>query len=150
MLLFVEGCLSEQKIPEIWETREEKSLSAGALKEKYIKEAQRRFLKTPPLVIVNKQTNWPIELSNRVISEWRSKSRTRERILAVQLLDTMIETAAFLKTTKDEKNTPGIEEVSYFENRCKINGKPFKITIIIKKQTLVNRRFAYYYSAKEL
>jgi uncharacterized protein YkuJ len=138
MLLFVE---------EISETEEEKSFSIGILKEKYIKEARRRFLKSPPLVIINKQTNWSIEVSNRVISEWRSKSRTRERIIAIQKLDTMVETAAFLKTTKDEKNTPGIEEVSYFENRCKINGKPFKITITIKKQTLRDRRFAYYYSA---
>ncbi|GHV25476.1 hypothetical protein AGMMS4952_03310 [Spirochaetia bacterium] len=132
---------------EIEETEEEKSFSVGSLKEKYIKEARRRFLKVPPLVIVNKQTNWAIEVSNRVISEWRSKSRTRERIIAIQVLDTMIETAVFLKTTEDEKNTPGIEEVSYFENKCRINGKLCKITITIKKQTIGGRRFAYYYSA---
>jgi hypothetical protein len=150
MLMLVEGCLREQQIPEIWEIGDEKSLSVGILKEKYIKEARRRFLKIPPVVIVNKQTNWSIELSNRVISEWRSKSRTRERIISIQLLDVMTETAVFLKTAKDEKNTPGIGEVGYFANRCKINGKPFKISITIKKQALVDRRFAYYYSAKEL
>jgi hypothetical protein len=44
MLLFVEGCLSEHEIPEIGESEEEKSLSVGVLKEKYIKEARSRFL----------------------------------------------------------------------------------------------------------
>jgi hypothetical protein len=47
MLLFV---------VEIEETEEEKSFSVGSLKEKYIKEERRRFLKVPPLITVNKQT----------------------------------------------------------------------------------------------
>jgi hypothetical protein len=98
---------------------------------------------------MNKATGWRIELSNRVISEWRIKSRTRERILAIQLLDTMIESARFLKTVEDTKNTKGIESVSYFENQCGINGKLFKINITVKKQKSLERRFAYYYSATE-
>ena len=57
----------------------------------------------------------------------------------------MIETAIFIKTGEDDKNTPGIESVSEFENRCKINGILHKIRIVVKKQP--NRRFAYYYGA---
>jgi hypothetical protein len=97
------------------------------------------------VAVANWETDWPIELSSRVVKEWRAKSRTRERILSIQLLDMMIEGAKFLKTVEDSKNTPGIDDVSYFENQCKINGKPFRINITVKRTE--NRRFAYYYSA---
>ena len=118
--------------------------------EKYIDIVKGRFVCNPPMIVVNKDTGWPIALSGRVISEWRTKSRTRERVLAIQLLDTMIESTRLLETVADAKNTQGIENVSYFESFCRINGKPFKITVTVKKQKTVNRRFAYYYSATEL
>jgi hypothetical protein len=150
MLIFVENQLQEGQVPEIWETEEDKGLSLSALKKKYTTLARGRFTRTPPITVLNKNTNWSIELSNRVINEWWAKSRTRERIIAIQLLDTMVEGAKFLKTTQDDKNTPGIEEVSYFENQCKINGKLFKINIVVKKIVDSHRRFAYYYSAVNL
>jgi len=137
-------------VMEIWETEEDKKLSVGNLKHKHFVIARSRFVRNPPVIIVNKDTRWPIELSRRVISEWRIKSRTRERILSIQLLDTMIESAKFLKTAADTKNTHGIESVSYFDNRCYINGKLFKINITVKKQGSHNRIFAYYYSATEI
>ena len=145
----MEDTLREVQPPEIWEAEEEKTLSIGGLKQKYLVFAQRQFIKNPPIVIFNKDRNWPIELSRRVISEWRIKSRTRERILSIQLLDTMIEGARFLQTVEDTKHTPGIESVSYFENQCRINGRLYKINITVKKQILFNRRFVYYYSATE-
>ena len=135
---------------EIWETEEDKKLSNGDLKHKYFLFARNRFIRNPPVVVTNKNTKWPIELSRRVVSEWRIKSRTRERILAIQLLDVMIEGAKFLKTVKDTKNTHGIESVSYLENQCYINGNLFKINITVKKQKSLNRVFAYYYSATEI
>jgi hypothetical protein len=119
------------------------------LKKKYIYLAHERFIRIPPVVVLNKDKNWPIELSGRVIGEWRLKSRTRERIIAIQVLDTMIEGAKFLKTVEDAKNTRGIESVSYFENFCKINGRLFRTSITVKKQRVMNRRFAYYYAASE-
>jgi hypothetical protein len=149
MLRFVEDQLQEAQLPKIWETEEEKGLSIGGLKKRYLAIAQSRFIGNPPVIVLNKDKNWPIALSGRVISEWRIKSRTRERILSIRLLDIMIEGAKVLKTTEDTKNTQGIEEVSYFENQCGINGKPFKINITVKKQKALNRRFAYYYSATE-
>jgi len=142
--------ISGSQIPEIWETEEDKKLSDGNLKHKYFIFARNRFIRNPPVVVLNKNTSWLIELSRRVISEWRIKSRTRERIISIQLLDTMIEGAKFLKTVKDVKNTHGIDSVSYFENRCYINGNLYKINITVKKQKSLNRIFAYYYSATEI
>ena len=142
--------ISGSQIPEIWETEEDKKLSDGNLKHKYFIFAKSQFVRNPSAVVINKDTNWLIELSRRVISEWRIKSRTRERILSIQLLDTMIEGAKFMETVKDTKNTHGIDSVSYFENRCYINGTLYKINITVKKQKTLNRIFAYYYSATEV
>jgi hypothetical protein len=147
MLIFVESSLNEGQIPEIRETEDEKQLTVAALKKKYILFARSRFIHNPPMTVLNRDTNWFIELSNRVINEWWGKSRTKERILSIQLLDVMIEGAKFLKTVDDAKKTPGIENVSYFENLCKINSKPFRINITVKKMLDKNRRFAYYYAA---
>jgi hypothetical protein len=150
MLIFMEIVLQKAQIPEIWETRDEKELPIGDLKKKYMIIAKAKFVRNPPVVVINNHTGWPIALSGRVVSEWRIKSRTRERILSIQALDVMIEGARFLKTVEDTKNIKGIESVSYFENLCNINGRPFKINITVKKQKLLDRRFAYYYSATEL
>jgi hypothetical protein len=143
----VENNLEECAITEIWETEEEKKLSVIALKKKYIIFARSRFISNPPKAVLNKNTGWYIEITNRVINEWWGKSRTRERVLAVQLLDAMIERAKFIETVADNKNTPGIESVSYFENCCKINNKLYMIKIAVKKMIGKNRRFAYYYAA---
>jgi len=111
----VEDKTENLQIPEIGETEEEKGLSITALKRRYTTLARSRFIHNPPMAVLNKDTNWFIELSNRVINEWWGKSRTRERIISIQLLDAMIEGAKFLSTTEDNKKTPGIESVSYFE-----------------------------------
>ena len=141
---------NEAQALEIWETNEDKILSVGDLKHKHFILAQRRIIQNPPVVVINIDTNWSIELSRRVISEWRTKSRTRERIISIQLLEALIIGAKYIETIKDTKGTPGIDSVSYFENQCKINGKMYKISITIKTQKPNNRRFAYYFSATKI
>ena len=136
-------------VSEIWETEEEKRLITSDLKHKYIIYARSQFIRNPPIIILNKDKNWHIELSRKVISEWRIKSRTRERILSIKLLDTMIENAKYKQTVEDIKKTNGIESVSYFENKCIINGKMYKINITVKKHKKLERIYAYYYSATE-
>jgi hypothetical protein len=139
----VENKLGGSCVLEIWETEDEKKLSVGDLKNKYIVLARNRFIRNPPVGILNKEKNWSIELSRRVISEWRIKSRTRERILSIQLLDTMIEEAKFIKTVEDTKDTQGIESVSYFENLCRING-PICLSVLTIPKTVVcyDKRYA--------
>ena len=88
---------------------------------------------------------WKIEVTTRVIREWWRKSRTRPRIIAIQLLDVMIETAILIKTGEDTKHTPGIVSVSEFENWCMIEGNLYKIRIVVKKQP--DRYFVYYFGA---
>ena len=144
-MLLVMANISGSQIPEIWETDDDKKLEIKQLKEKYTKYAYRHFIKETPLVLLNQNTQWKIEVTTRVIREWWRKSRTRPRIIAIQLLLIMIETAILIKTGKDTKDTPGIESVSEFENWCMIEGELYKIRIVVKKQPC--RYFAYYFGA---
>jgi len=100
----VQNKSGENNIPEIWETEEDKLLSTSNLKHKYFAIARNKFNRIPPIVILNKDKNWLIELSRRVISEWRIKSRTRERIISIISLDTMIEGAKYIKTVNCSKS----------------------------------------------
>ena len=134
-------------IPEICASDEDKNLPFNKFREKYIEYVKSHFIKTPHLMIENENTKWKIEISTQVFKEWRKKSRTRPRFMAVKLFEEMLKTAVLVKTEKDNKNTRGIENVSEFENWCKIEGKLYKIRIIVKKQP--DRYFAYYYGAVE-
>ena len=135
-------------IPEIWETANDKVLSIKELKEKYTEYVRSHFIKNPPMVVINNNTKWEIEITTRVVKEWWRKSRTRPRIISIQLLDRMIETADLMQTEKDRYDTPGIKTVSEFENRCMIEGEIYKIRISVKQQA--NRRFVYYYGAVKI
>jgi hypothetical protein len=148
MLVFARGNLQTAAIPEIWETESDKALPIKGLKEKYTEYARSHFVKNPPLVIVNKTTKWNIEVTTKVVKEWWRKSRTRPRIISIQVLDKMIETADLVHTGKDRYNTPGIETVSEFENHCMIAGELCKIRITVKQQA--DRRFVYYYGAVKI
>jgi hypothetical protein len=145
ILAFVEKNPGKTPIPEIWESEDDRKLEIKQLKEQYTKYAYRNFIKETPLVLLNQNTQWKVEVTTRVIREWWRKSRSRPRIIAIQLLDNMIETAMLIKTGEDTKRTPGIESVSEFENWCMIEGNLYKIRIVVKKQP--DRYFAYYFGA---
>jgi hypothetical protein len=103
-------------IPEICASDEDKNLPFNKFREKYIEYVKSHFIKTPHLMIENENTKWKIEISTQVFKEWRQKSRTRPRFMAVKLFEEMLKTAVLVKTEKDNKNTRGIENVSEFEN----------------------------------
>jgi hypothetical protein len=66
--ILMEDRHQESPKPEIWETEEEKRLSVVALKKKYIAFARSRFIHNPRMAVRNIDTQWLIELSNRVIN----------------------------------------------------------------------------------
>ncbi|MDR0289565.1 MAG: hypothetical protein LBI06_01360 [Treponema sp.] len=72
----------EEGIPEIEETEEDKKLSIGQLKYRYLQIVRQKF---QGKVFVNKDTKRPIKVSKDGIMEWWRKSRRREHIISVQL-----------------------------------------------------------------
>jgi hypothetical protein len=118
------------QIPEIWRTEEEKSLSIGKLKYNYLQIAR---LKLQGKVFTNKNTKKPIKVSKDGLMEWWRKSRKREHIVSVLLLDFFLENAIFTGTYPDYLDRKKIISASQFESICKINGKLYSVFITTRK-----------------
>jgi hypothetical protein len=128
-------------IPEIWITAEEESLSIGQLKFCYLQIARQKF---QGKVFTNKGTQNPIKVSRDGINEWWKKSRRREHIVSVQLLDFFLENGIFVGESPDYKNRPEIEGASQFESVCKVNGNLYKVVITIRKGVDDIAKLRYY------
>jgi hypothetical protein len=125
--------------------RRRKKLSIDGLRRFYKDFALKNFRYAP---FINKNTSWKIRVSAQGIGEIR-KFRKREHIILVRILDTMLENAVFFKVVPDEKKTPGIENVSYFDYRCKVNGKPYTVRLVRKKALGDDVHFFYYFKLAE-
>ena len=126
---------------EIWETEEDKKLSIDGLRRFYKEFARTNFRHDS---YINKNTGWKIRVSAQGIGEIR-KFRKREHIILVRVLDVMLENAVLRDTVSDDKNTPGIENVSYLDCKCTVNGKAYMVRLTVKKAVGDDTRFFYYY-----
>jgi hypothetical protein len=135
----------EGKIPEIWETEDEKNLSVFDLKTKYRKMFQSRFQGHQYL---NENTGIWILVSSDCVNQWARKSRTRARIILIQILDVLLENGLYLPPpVPDRKHRPEIEHYKHFCHICKINGKHFNVILKIVKP--LNKLHKFYYYALE-
>jgi len=125
---------------EFSETDEEKLLTIDGLRRFYKKYARMNYRKHP---YINKNTGWKIRVSDQGIGEIR-KFRKREHIILIRFLDKILEESILFDTVSDNKNNPGIENVSYLNYKCKINGKNYSIRLTIKKVYNDEERFFYY------
>jgi len=129
------------QIPEIWEKDEEKCLSIGQLKYCYLQIAKQKF---QGKVFINKNRAIPIRVSRDGLMEWWRKSRKREHIISVQLLDFFLENGVFIGENPDYKNRPEIESASQYESACRVNGISFKVIVTIRKGVDDIAKFRYY------
>jgi len=129
------------QIPEIWETEEEKKFSIGQLKYHYLQVAKQKFQKK---VFINKDTGKPIRISKDGIMEWWCKSRKREHIISVQLLDFFLENAILIGENPDYLGRRKIIGVSRFESKCAINGRLFLVIITTRKAIYDIDKLKYY------
>jgi hypothetical protein len=141
ILVLMADMFNMEQVPEIWETEEEKKLSIDELRRFYKEFALKNFRQKP---YINRDTGWKIRISAQGIGEIR-KFRKREHIILVRILDSMLENSILFDIVSDEKSTPGIENVSYFDHKCKINGKAYSVRLILKKTIGDDVRFFYYY-----
>jgi hypothetical protein len=131
---------------EAGETEEDALLSIGRLKYKYKKIVSENFRQHP---FRNIDTGWNIRISNNGIREME-KFRTRDHIISLKILDKIIETAVFEETVADNKNTPGIESVSYFSCPAFLNGTAYTVRLTVKKHKAGEERIYYFHSLRLL
>jgi hypothetical protein len=76
--------------------------------------------------------------------EWWRKSRKREHIISVQLLDFFLENAIFTGENPDYLGRQKIISASQFESKCTINGKLFSVIITTRKAVYDIDKLRYY------
>jgi hypothetical protein len=118
------------KMNTVNETDEEKLLPDADLKRECFSYARRHF---QGKFFTNKETGREIKVSGDGLGEWKMKSKTRDQILSIKILDQLLENAAFDHDAPDEKGRPNIKNFSYFTRPCVVNGTPYTATITIKR-----------------
>jgi hypothetical protein len=141
MLIFVASTMQEARIPEIGETEEEKQLSIGQLKHRYLQFAKQCF---QGKVFTNKDTGKPIKVAGDSIREWWVKSRRREHIISIQILDVFLENSVLLEINPDYKGRLYIENSSRFQCECKINDYNYRVLLTTRKAMNDNDKLRYY------
>ena len=126
----------------ISETEEDKALDDTALKEKYKAYAKEHFQGN---TYHNADTNLDIRVSRDIIGEWKAKTKSREQIISMQLLDKMIETAVETNITEDKNEKRNITNIKYFETGLTVNDKTYKAHLTVKEiQETDNKAYHYY------
>ena len=133
-------------IPEIGETAEEKALSSFDLKTKYKKILKTHFQGHHYL---NKNTGSWISVSSDCVNQWAKKSRTRERIILIQVLDLLLENSVYDKLPiRDRRDRSEIENYKHFHYQVIINHILFSVVLKVVKPVKKTHKF-YYYSIKK-
>ena len=135
------------QIPEVWETEEDKKLSTFDLKTKYKKYLQTHF---QGCKFFNKSAEIHISVSSDSVNQWVKKSRTRERIILIQILDFLLENSKYQGFPyPDRKNRSEIEHFLYFNQNAIINEKKYNVVLKIVKVLGMHHKF-YYYSLENI
>jgi hypothetical protein len=124
----------------IVETDGEKQLSDTNLKKVCFEYARNHFQGEK---FTNKDTGRVIIVSKDGLGEWKTKTKSRDQILSIKILDKLLENAAFTHTEPDKLNRKNIAEVSYFGYHCSINGQSYNAVITIRD--IKNYGYKYYH-----
>lgn len=126
----------------ITETAEDKQLDTAALKEKYLAFAKKWFQGNS---YHNADTDTDIRVSRDVLDEWQSKTKSREQILSMKVLDKLLETAVETNTVKDRRDRRNIESVKYFEAGLTVDDNTYKAHLTVREvQDNTNKVYHYY------
>jgi hypothetical protein len=124
------------------ETEEERQLSGVELKRDCLTYARQHF---QGKFFTNKATGREIKVSGEGLGEWKMKSKTREQVLSIKILDKLLENAAFDHDAPDEKGRPNVEFFSYFTQPCIVNGISYMAVITIKKTKPYGDKYYHHY-----
>jgi hypothetical protein len=126
----------------IIETDAERALSFDALRQECLRYAQRHF---QGKTFTNRAAGRAIHVSRQGIGEWKMKSKTREQVLSIKILDQLLEDAAFDHDAPDEKGRLNVDSFAYFKRPCVINGTPFQVIITVKRTKAHGDKYYHHY-----
>jgi hypothetical protein len=126
----------------ISETDSEKGMSDQDLKKHCFEYARNAF---QGKTYKNKETGREIIISKDGLGEWKTKSKSREQIISVKILDKLLENGLFDHDAEDKQQRKNIEKISYFRSNCIINGVRFNAIITIRKIKNYGDKYYHHY-----
>jgi hypothetical protein len=79
------------------------------------------------------------------LDEWQGKSKSREQILSIKKLPTMIEDSSLLTSVPDSKMRRGVEGFSYFSYIIQINGIEYEAILTVKRTKEGGDKYYHHY-----
>jgi hypothetical protein len=131
-----------ENLTRVTETPAEMELSDFALKDACMVFARTCF---QGKTFTNKETGRRIIVSSDGLGEWKSKTKSREQILSIKILDKLLENALFDHDASDKLKRPEIEGFSYFKTPCDINGQRYLAIISIKRVKNYGDKYYHHY-----
>ncbi|MGF7108247.1 hypothetical protein [Treponema pedis] len=126
----------------ITETEAEHTLSNKELKNAVFDYAREHFQDKH---YINRATQEAIYVTRNGLDEWYSKTKSREQILSLKILDRLLESAHYDAETDDNKNRSDIEKVKYYSSACEINGKKYTAKITIRLTSDNKNRYYHHF-----
>jgi len=126
----------------IFETDAERGFSINELKRECLIYARQNFQGKS---FTNINTGRVIQVSHQGLGEWKIKSKTREQILSIKVLDKLLENSIFDHDAQDEKGRLNIDSFSYFKLLCVINGNPYQAIITVKRSKAYGDKYYHHY-----
>jgi hypothetical protein len=124
------------------ENEREKSLTLNELRKECVDFARNNFQGKK---YINLNTEREIQVSRQGLGEWKMKSKTREQILSIRILDQILINAIFDHNAPDEKTRPNVDSFSYFYCRCNINNIQYKAIITTKRTKPYGDKYYHHY-----
>jgi len=126
----------------IFETDAERGFSINELRRECLIFARQNFQGKS---FTNNDTGRVIQVSHQGLGEWKMKSKTREQILSIKILDKLLENSIFDHEAQDEKGRLDIEVFSYFKLLCMINCNPYQAIITVKRLKPYGAKYYHHY-----
>jgi len=79
------------------------------------------------------------------LGEWRSKSKSREQVLSIKILDELLENGIFVRGAMDKYDRKNVETIFYFYSDCTINSQEYKAVLTIKRIKNYGDKYYHHY-----
>jgi hypothetical protein len=126
----------------ISETECEKDMSDRELKQHCFEYARHAF---QGKTYKNKESGRDIIVSKDGHGEWKTKTKSREQIISVKILDKLLENGSFDHDAEDKQKRKNIEKISYFHSDCTVHGAQYKAVITIRKIKNYGDKYYHHY-----
>jgi hypothetical protein len=126
----------------ISETESERVLSDHDLKASCFAYARSNFQGHK---FLNKNTDEEIIVSKDGLGEWKSKSRSREQILSIKILNKLLENGILDHEGPDKLSRKNIESIGYYNSPCIINGTEYNAVITVRHIKNYGKKYYHHY-----